>query len=87
MKITVEIPDYDGNGLDVIWEPGAKYAIRVEANSVVLSANQNGLLSLAKQLLYLAHNDLPAGSHVHFDSFFTGRDAGGTELVIEKERL
>ena len=30
MKITLDIPCYDGNALDVVWETGSKYAINVE---------------------------------------------------------
>lgn len=84
MKVIVDIPNYDGNGLDVIWENGSNYAISVEENSVVVSANKSGLISLAKQMLYMAHNDLPTGSHIHYDSFFTHITNEDFELVIEK---
>ena len=84
-KINIDIPDYDGNGLDVIWEAEAKYSISVNDNSVVVLANKIGLISLAKQMLYMAYNELPKGSHVHFDSFFTQSNDNDFELVIEKE--
>ena len=29
MKITIELLDYQGNGLDVIWEKGARYSVDV----------------------------------------------------------
>ncbi len=83
MKVSVIIPDYDGNGLDVIWENGAKYMVNVDENHVILSANKDGLISLAKQMLYMAYNDLEIGSHVHFDSFFT-KEENMCELIIEK---
>lgn len=85
MKIIVDIPDFDGNGLDVIWEEGSNYRVSIEANSVVISANKTGLTSLAKQMLYLAYNEVPAGSHIHYDSFFTKRDPEDIEIVIVKE--
>ncbi len=85
MTINVNIPDYDGNGLDIIWEDNSKYAINIEQNNVVISANKQGLISLAKQMLYMAYNDLPKGSHVHYDSFFTKMELEIIELVIEKE--
>ncbi len=85
MKISVELPDYDGNWLDVIWEAGSKYAIDLQGNSIVLFANKNALISLAKQMLYMAYNDLPIGSHVHLDSFFTNINNDDIELVIEKK--
>ena len=84
MKIIVDIPDYDGDSLDVLWENGSKYTISVVANGVVISANKNGLVSIAKQMLYMAYNDLPVGSHVHYDSFFTKMNQEKNELVIEK---
>ena len=71
MKITLDIPDYDGNGIDVIWETDSKYTITIADNNVVISANPNALLSIAKQMLYMAYHDLPKGSHIHYDSFFT----------------
>ncbi len=82
MKINVSIPDYDGNALDVIWAPEARYSVRAEDAQVVLKANQAGLISLAKQMLYMAYNDLPGGSHVHLDEFFTDSPCGNA-LVIE----
>jgi hypothetical protein len=85
MRIVLEIPDYDGNSLDVIWEADSKYEISVQKNSVVISANKDGLISLAKQMLYMAHNDLPSGSHVHYDSFFTKGSNGCPELIVEKK--
>lgn len=84
MKIIVDIPQYDGNGLDIIWDAGSKYTINVQENNVVISANQSGLVSLAKQMLYMAHNNLPTGSHVHYDDFFT-KVNNGLDLVIEKK--
>lgn len=85
MQITVDIPNYDGNGLDVIWETDSKYAISIKNNNVVISANKSGLVSLAKQMLYMAYNNLPRGSHVHYDSFFTGINDNDFQLIIEKE--
>lgn len=85
MKIVVDIPNYDGSGLDVIWENGSKYMLNIEGDHVVISANRGGLISIAKQMLYMAYNDLPAGSHIHYDSFFTKRNETNIELVIEKE--
>lgn len=84
MKIIVDIPSYDGDGVDVIWEDGSKYSINVNSNNVVISANKCGLISIAKQMLYMAYNNLPEGCHVHYDGFFTKMN-GEYELIIEKE--
>ena len=84
MKITLDIPDYDGDSVDVVWENGSKYAINIVDNNVVISANKGALVSMAKQMLYMAYNDIPEGSHVHYDSFFTKINEE-YELVIEKD--
>ena len=83
MKMILEIPDYDGNGIDVIWERGAKLVLDIDENGFSVSANAAGLISLAKEMLYLANNDFPDGAHVHYDNFFTGQSLQ-YELIIEK---
>ncbi len=84
MKITVDLPDYDGNGLDVIWENESYYTLDVYESTVVFSANKQALISFAKQMLYMAYNDLPIGSHIHFDEFFTKLHNLNYEFIIEK---
>ena len=84
MKIILDIPDYDGDSIDVVWEDGSNYFIMVNDNNVVLSANNNALVSIAKQMLYFAYNNLPQGSHIHYDSFFTKMNIEKYELIIEK---
>ena len=79
------MPDYDGNGIDVIWEDESKYELKVFESEILLSANKKGLISLAKQMLYLANNDFHcSGAHIHFDSFFTKMDNAKYDLIIEK---
>ena len=85
MKVTLDIPNYDGNGIDVVWENGSKYVINIADNNVVISANKGALVSIAKQMLYMAYNNLPNGSHIHYDSFFTKMNEDEYELVIEKK--
>lgn len=89
MKVLIEFPNYDGEGIDVIWDAGSEYEVHVDDSNndrcVVISANAKGLISLAKQMLYLAYNDLPKGSHVHYDEFFTKIHNQKYELVIGKE--
>ena len=48
MKVNIDIPDYDGSGIDVIWEEGSKYTLKMFENEAVLLANRNALISLAK---------------------------------------
>ena len=84
MKVNIDIPDYDGAGIDVIWEEGSKYTLKMFENEAVLLANRNALISLAKQMLYLAYNDFECrGTHVHLDDFFTNTTE--SVLIIEKD--
>ena len=50
---------------------------------MVISANKEGLLSLAAQLTALAEA-LP-GSHIHYD-VFNSLEEGSAEMIIEKSR-
>ena len=65
------------------WVDG--FSIRVSAGTgeAVISANREGLLSLAKQLTALA--DEPVGSHIHYDEY-NSTEEGSAELIIEKIR-
>ena len=75
MKITLDLHEYEGNGRYMEWE---------KDDEVVLVANKQGLISLAKQMLYMAYNDFPAGTHFHYDSFFAQNPASDYELTVEK---
>ena len=47
------------------WEDGFEIRVRIENDEAVISANKEGLLSLAKHLTALA-DEMP-GSHIHYD--------------------
>ena len=51
-------------------------------NAVVISANRDGLLSLARQLTALA--DESVGSHIHYDDY-TSLEDGSIEMIIQKQ--
>ena len=86
MNFNFEIPKYnDYKGLDVFVEKNAKMIINCKNDCVEISANSAALISLAKQFLYLAKNDLPEGSHIHYDGFFMALGKDSKELVISKE--
>ena len=68
--------------MEIKWEEG--FAIKVSVdheNTVLISANQEGLLSLAAQLEALADED--AGSHIHYDED-NSLAKGSSHLIIEK---
>ena len=84
MKINLELPDYDGRAADVLWEGDATVRVEAMGPEVVLSADRAGLISLAKQMLYLADESLPAGSHVHYDDLLL--DEGSNRVLIIEKR-
>lgn len=67
--------------MKVEWVEGFKIKTSVENNEIVISANKEGMLSLAKQLMMLAKGDL--GDHIHYDEH-NSLEEGSTEMIIEK---
>lgn len=68
--------------MDIEWENGFTVSVGVDgANAVVISANREGLLSLARHLTALA--DEAAGGHIHYDEY-NSLEEGSAEMIIEK---
>ena len=63
------------------WVDGFEIRVSIDTGAAVISANKEGLLSLARQLTALAEE--PAGSHIHYDEN-NSLEEGSTELIIEK---
>ena len=67
--------------MELSWIDGFAIRVDVVKDSVVLSANREGLLSLAMQLTALA--EAVPGSHIHLDEYNSLAE-GSTELIIER---
>ena len=64
------------------WVGDFKIDVRLDSdNTVVISANRDGLLSLARQLTTLA--DSFVGSHIHYDDYNSLED-GSIPMIIQK---
>lgn len=63
------------------WEDGFKISVRIECGQVVVSANREGLLSLANHLKALAEEE--PGVHFHLDEYNSLED-NSVELTVEK---
>ena len=63
------------------WIDGFEIQVRVENDIVVISANREGLLSLAKQLMALS--DGVPGDHFHYDEN-NSLEMGSAEMIIER---
>ena len=68
--------------MEINWEDGFTVKVRVEdGGNVVISANKEGLLSLAGQLTDLTNEE--TGCHIHYDAYNSLED-GSSELIFEK---
>ena len=61
------------------WVDEFEIRVSIENGEAVISANKEGLLSLAKQLTALA--DETPGSHIHYDES-NSFEEGSAELII-----
>ena len=67
--------------MKIEWTDGFEIRVRADRDSVVVSANREGLLSLAKQLTALAQS--APGSHIHYDEY-NSLEEGSAELIVER---
>ena len=67
--------------MTINWVDGFEIRVSAEHGEAVISANKEGLLSLAQQLTALAEET--AGSHIHYDEY-NALEEGSAELTIEK---
>ena len=66
--------------MQIRWEDGFSLRVRTDGGTATISANREGLLSLARQLADLA-GERP-GSHIHYDEGNALED-GSDELIVE----
>ncbi len=67
--------------MKIEWKPGFTIRVNVDYGTVTISANREGLLSLAGQLTALAEE--PPGNHIHYDRN-NSLEEGSPEMIIEK---
>ena len=67
--------------MEIEWVNGHEIRTSVENGEILISANREGLLSLAKQLTALA--DGVPGDHIHYDAY-SALEEGSAEMVIER---
>ena len=67
--------------MELKWVDGYQITFRVDNETGVISANREGLLSLASHLQALAEE--PSKAHVHLDEW-NSLEEGSAELIIEK---
>ena len=67
--------------MKIEWADGYRISVNADNKEVTISANREGLLSLARQLQMLA--DGVPGDHIHYDEYNSLED-GSSELIIER---
>ena len=67
--------------MDIKWIDGFEIKTAVSSGEIVLSANREGLLSLAAQLTALANGS--KGDHIHYDAC-NSLEEGSVDMIIEK---
>lgn len=84
MKIEMEILEYvPAQGLQHTWDHNSYIHTEMQGSAFYIKMDRAGLMSLAELLLTLAQAKVPAGCHVHLDSFY-GMEEGSIELIIER---
>ena len=68
--------------MEIKWIDGSTIQVKIEEGTTIISANKEGLLSLADQLSTLAQET--SGSHIHYDEY-NSLEEGSAELIIEKQ--
>ncbi len=67
--------------MEISWEEDFAIRVKCVRGVVVVSANREGLLSLARQFAALA--EAAPGSHIHYDEY-NSLEEGSTEIIVEK---
>jgi len=85
MELRIEIPKYTAeSGLILEWGDGFEIVAKAENGATIITANKEGLISLARHLLTLAQDEVPTGGHFHLDEY-NSLESGSTELIIGKK--
>lgn len=86
MKFELTIPEYiEGDSFKTEWVKGFEIYTELLNDSIVISANREGLITLATQLLTLAQDSVPDGYHFHLTDL-GGLNEGSIELIFNKEQ-
>ena len=65
--------------MNIEWKTGSEIRVSIDNGAAVISANREGLLSLADQLAALAEAE--PGSHIHYDEY-NSLEEGSAEMII-----
>lgn len=83
MEIKIDVPEYGKPGFKYQWEDNTAIRCNIEGSQVIIEANQDGLISLARHLLEMAQDNVPHRTHIHLDEF-NALEEESSELIIVK---
>lgn len=84
-EIQIFIPEYSSDiGLRFEWEDNPIISTSFQNNEIIITANKDGLISLARHLLTLAQDQVPEGHHMHLDEY-AGLENESIALTVEKK--
>lgn len=69
--------------MNIEWVDGHEIRVKADDDTVVIAANKEGLLSLAKHITALA--EAAPGQHIHYDGYNSLED-GSTEMIIVRTK-
>jgi hypothetical protein len=82
--LEIEVPEYaPEEGVRLKWDRDFTIDVRVMGNEVVVRANRDGLVSLARHLLHLSQDTVPIGTHFHLDPDNSLEDTS-CSLIVER---
>lgn len=85
MELKIDIPEYDNSkGFQYKWVDGFEIESSYDNGVINITANKEGLISLANHLLNLAQESIPGGYHLHFDDH-NSLEEKSTEIIIQKK--
>ena len=70
--------------MKIEWVDGFGIHVNIDNGASVISANKEGLLSLAGQLTALAE-EMP-GSHIHYDEHNSLEEGSADMIIVRRER-
>lgn len=80
----IYVPIYSKNGFLFAWEDGFSIKCSIDNSTVLIEANREGLISLARHMLELAQEQVPEFNHIHLDEYNSLED-NSAELIIVKK--
>lgn len=83
-EVRLKINTYsEDTGFSFAWEDGFEITTLTDGDEIRILANKAGLISIAKNLIALAENEVPKHHHLHLDDL-NSLEEGSIDLIIEK---